>query len=59
MLTIEEIRTKLQLYNLRAVAGQTGLPYSILWRSVRKGNTAIKYEVVKTLSDFLLEKHTA
>jgi hypothetical protein len=59
MLTIEEIRTKLQPYNLRAVAGQTGLPYSILWRSVRKGNTAIKYEVVKTLSDFLLEKHTA
>ena len=59
MLTIEEIRNKLQLYNLRAVAGQTGLPYSILWRSVRKGNTAIKYEVVKTLSDFLLDKRIA
>jgi len=53
MLTIEEVRAMLKPYNLRAVAIETDIPYSILWRAVRKNNKPVKYEVVKRLSDFL------
>lgn len=52
MLTLEEIKERLKPYNLRAIAAETGLSYPIVWRAIRK-NKPVKYEVVKTLSDYL------
>lgn len=52
MFTLDEIRSRLKPYNLRAVAIETGIAYPALWRAVRK-NKPVKYEVVKSLSDFL------
>jgi predicted DNA-binding transcriptional regulator AlpA len=53
MLTIEQVRERIKPYNLRAVAKDTGINYPTLWRAVRKPDLPAKYEVVKTLSDYL------
>jgi len=52
MLTLEEVRTKLENHNLRAVARKVGVPYMRVWRAVRR-DAPVNYEVVKKLSDFL------
>lgn len=53
MLTIEEVRARIKPYNLRAVSEETGVSYPTLWRAVRKNNKPVRYDIVKTLSDFL------
>lgn len=55
MLTLDEIKQRLKPYNLRALSQEIGLPYSILWRAIRK-EKPVKYEVVKVLSDYLQQK---
>lgn len=55
MLTLDEIKQRLKPYNLRAIAEETGISYPILWRAIRK-NKPVKYDVVKTLSDYLQRK---
>lgn len=55
MLTLEEVRTKLESHNLRAVARRTGIPYMRVWRAVRR-DLPVNYEVVKKLSDFLTQQ---
>ena len=55
MLTLDEVKERLKPYNLRAIASETGLSYPIVWRAIRK-NKPVKYEVVKTLSDYLTKQ---
>ena len=52
MLTLEQIKEILKPYNLRAVAKEASIDYNVLWRAIRM-NKPVKYEVVKTLSDYL------
>lgn len=52
MYTLDQIKQILKPYNLRAVSQDTGIPYPVLWRAIRK-EKPVKYEVVKILSDYL------
>lgn len=52
MLTLDDVKTRLKPYNLRAVADDIGISYPVLWRAIRK-NKPVKYDVVKMLSDYL------
>lgn len=53
MLTLEEIRHRLQPMNLQYVSRETGLHSNIVYR-LAKGNTPDpRYETVKKLSDWL------
>lgn len=52
MLTLDEIKQRLKPYNLRALSQEVGIEYNVLWRAIRTNKT-VKYEVVKTLSDYL------
>lgn len=56
MYTLEEVREKLKFYNLKAVAGATDMPYMTVWRAARR-DSAVNYEVVKKLSDFLTQRY--
>jgi DNA-directed RNA polymerase specialized sigma54-like protein len=52
MMTLEQVQQSLKPMNLRAVSHDTGIKYSILWRTVNQ-KTRVAYEVVKKLSDYL------
>lgn len=52
MLTIEEIREKLEHMNLSAVARDSGVSYNTVHR-LAKGANDISYKSVKLLSDWL------
>ena len=52
MLTLEQIRLKLQDRNLKKVANNIGMNYLVLWRAVKK-NTSPSYKTVKKISDYL------
>ena len=54
MLTLDEIKQRLKPYNLRALSTEVGIEYNVLWRAIRK-EKPVKYEVVKQLSDYLMQ----
>lgn len=52
MMTLEQVQLRLKPMNLRVVSHETGIKYSILWRTVNQ-KTRIAYDVVKKLSDYI------
>jgi len=52
MLTLEEVKKRLEHMNLSSVARETGLHPNALYRIV-SGKTGARYETVKKLSDWL------
>lgn len=52
MLTLEQIKERLQHSNLRAVAQATGLHYNTLYKLMNTTSTP-SYSTVKALSDYL------
>lgn len=52
MLTLEEIRKRLDHSNLQAVADETGLPYNVVYRFVKKGSNPY-YKTAQKLSEYL------
>lgn len=54
MLTIEEVRRKIDLYKPSIVMDYTGLSYGALY-SIKSGRD-VKYSTVKRLSDFILSQ---
>ena len=57
MLTLEEIKSKLEIANLSKVSRESGINYTKLYRLVNGSDPA--YSVVKQLSDYLEEKNNA
>lgn len=53
MLTIEEVRERLQDRKLRVVSEQVGLAYDTVWRVKSGKSKRISYDVIKVLSDYL------
>lgn len=53
MLTIEEVRERLQDRKLRVVSEQVGLAYDTVWRVKAGKSKRISYDVIKVLSDYL------
>lgn len=52
MMTLEHVQLRLKPMNLRVVSTDTGIKYSILWRTVNQ-KTRVAYDVVKKLSDYI------
>lgn len=52
MLTVEQIRERLQHSNLKAVAESIGIHYNTLYR-LMKTESDPSYSTVKTVSDYL------
>ena len=52
MLTLEQVRERLQHSNLRAVAQATGLHFNTLYKLMNT-DTVPSYSTVKALSDYL------
>lgn len=52
MLTLEEVRRRLEPMNLQYVSRETGLHPNALYR-IASGKTGARYETVKKLSDWL------
>jgi predicted transcriptional regulator len=56
MMTLEEIRGKLQDRNLRLVSQLSGVPYQVILR-IKKGETENpSYNTIKALSEYLTGK---
>ena len=53
MLTLEEVKEKLQDRRLPAVAQSTGLAYGTVRKVAAGEDKAVSYDVVKRLSDYL------
>lgn len=53
MMTLEQVRSMLADRKLGVVAEATGLSYDTVWRVQSGKFTAISYDVVKRLSDYL------
>ena len=53
MLTLEQITAKLQDRKPKVVAEETGLAYYTVWRVQTGRITAVSYDVVRRLSDYL------
>ena len=56
MLTVEQIKRKLQDRNLVKVAAGAGISYPALWNLVNKKQENLHYKTVKKISDYLEEK---
>lgn len=54
MLTLEEVRKKIEVYKPSYVMEKTGLSYGALY-AVKNGHNT-RYSTVKKLSDFVLEQ---
>lgn len=54
MLTLEQIRKRLEPMNLALVAKACGIHYNTLYR-LAKTDANVSYETVKKLSDYLTE----
>jgi DNA-binding phage protein len=52
LLTVDEIRTRLKLFNLQAVARETGLAPDTVYR-LAKGDGAPSYDTLERVSRFL------
>lgn len=52
MLTLDQIRKRLEPMNIQYVSRETGLHPNALYR-IMKGKTSARYETVKKLSDWL------
>ena len=52
MMTLEQIQERMKAMNLRVVSNETGIKYSILWRTISHKQRA-SYDVVKRLSGYL------
>lgn len=52
MLTLDEVKSRLEDCNLKAVSEKAGVHYNALYRMMR-GGTHPAYETVKKLSDYL------
>ncbi|AIM40820.1 transcriptional regulator [Idiomarinaceae phage Phi1M2-2] len=55
MLSLNEIRKRLQPMNLSVVAEQTGVSYNAIYR-LAKGKTSPKYETVQKVAQWLEEQ---
>jgi|LakMenEpi03Aug12_release.lakeMendotaPanAssembly.Ray.scaffolds.fasta_scaffold1730618_2 predicted transcriptional regulator len=53
MLTIEEIRKKLEDRNLKLVSERSGVPYQVVLRVANGTNTNPAYNTTKAISDYL------
>ena len=52
MLTLDEIRKRLEHSNLQAVSEETGLAYNVVYRFVKKGTNPY-YQTAQKLSEYL------
>jgi len=53
MYTLEQVRTALQDRQLSTVAEATGLSYDTVWRVARGKVSAVSYDTVRRLSEYL------
>jgi predicted transcriptional regulator len=52
MLTLDEIKKRLEPMNLKAVAKETGISYNAIYR-MAKGDTNPKYETVQKITKWI------
>jgi DNA-binding phage protein len=58
MMTVEQIKKRLEDANLKRVAENAGVHPATLYRFMQEDSNPL-YETVKALSDYLLEKEAA
>jgi predicted transcriptional regulator len=58
MMTIEQLKKRLENMNLAAVSADSGVSYSVIYR-ISKGLDSVGYSSVKALSDYFEGKDHA